>query len=206
MILISDAERRQAFSVWLRTGRLPVVTNTGELEVKFDRPTSIPKAKAIAGQRPGVIGVVSVTSPLHRVIRNGYEYQIDDRGRTRIVSGALTLAKKKVRSRTAQAQAGGDDRRSADDGGHYIAARFNGPTEAFNHFAQDANFNRGRYRALEDQWAREKRAGKRVTVKIVPTYNGASQRPTTINVWFTVNGQVSSVRFPNEPQEKLRGK
>ena len=341
MILIPDGERRQAFSVWLRTGRLPVVTNAGELEVKFnpwhdpedgrftfagagryygaggsgrfrgggggsgggggataredwprqpatntnrlrsgqipipkakaptspprpslpkaraprliakrgwggtdftggggggfggggasssepwgdspprqrpaskapaasaDRPTSIPKAKAIAGQRPGVIGVVSVTSPLHREIRNGYEYQIDDRGRTRIVSGALTLAKKKVRSRTAQGQAGGDDRRSADDGGHYIAARFNGPTEAFNHFAQDANFNRGRYRVLEDQWAMEKRAGKRVTVRIVPTYHGASKRPAVINIWFTIKGREESIQFPNEPKEKLRGK
>lgn len=62
----------------------------------------------------------------------------------------------------------------SDDGGHYIAARFNGPTEAFNHFAQDANFNRGGYRLLEDEWARDKRAGKTVTVRIVPRLEGGS--------------------------------
>lgn len=63
-------------------------------------------------------------------------------------------------------------RRTSDDGGHYIAARFNGPTEAFNHFAQDGNFNLGGYRLLEDEWARDKRAGRAVMVKIVPQFGG----------------------------------
>ena len=103
-------------------------------------------------------------------------------------------------------RAGGSERRPSDDGGHYIAARFNGPTEAFNHFAQDANFNRGGYRALEDPWARAKRAGKDVTVKIAPTYAGSSIRPSTLNVWFEIDGHRESVQFPNEPAEKTRVK
>jgi hypothetical protein len=86
------------------------------------------------------------------VTRNGYAFEIDSRGRTRRVTGHLTIADTPVRSRAAQAKAGGSERRPGDDGGHYIAARFNGPTDAFNHFAQDANINRGRYRSLEDQW------------------------------------------------------
>jgi hypothetical protein len=83
------------------------------------------------------------------VVRNGYSYKIDSRERTRRVFGVLTVADASVRSRTSQRQAGGAERRASDDGGHYIAARFNGPSEAFNHFAQDANFNRGGYRVLE---------------------------------------------------------
>jgi hypothetical protein len=55
---------------------------------------------------------------MHSEVRNGYEYQIDDKGRTRSVSGALVLAGKQVRSRTAQAQAGGVERKPTDDGGH----------------------------------------------------------------------------------------
>jgi len=55
---------------------------------------------------------------MHSEVRNGYEYQIDDKGRTRNVSGALVLAGKQVRSRTAQAQAGGVERKPTDDGGH----------------------------------------------------------------------------------------
>lgn len=116
------------------------------------------------------------------VIRNGYTYQIDSRERTRRVSGILTIALVPSRSRTSQRQAGGIHRRRADDSGHYIAARFSGPTEAFNHFAQDARFNRGDYRALEDEWARERRAGKTFSVKIIPRFDHASQRPFEIDV------------------------
>ena len=93
------------------------------------------------------------------------------------------------------------ERRASDDGGHYIAARFNGPTEAFNHFAQDATVNRGRYRLLEDEWAREKRAGRVVTVKIVPQFGGDSIRPSTINVWWTVDGTKKSAKFSNDRSE-----
>jgi len=143
--------------------------------------------------------------PRHKIVRNGYTYEIDTRERTRRVSGMLSSTATPVRSRTSQTQAGGADRRVSDDGGHYIAARFRGPTEAFNHFAQDANFNRGGYRVLEDEWARDKRAGRSVTVTIVPRFDGQSDRPSTINVWWTVDGKGKSVRFPNERSEKRRG-
>ncbi|MFT3968547.1 MAG: hypothetical protein QM690_21985 [Sphingobium sp.] len=72
-----------------------------------------------------------------------------------------------------------------------------GPTEAFNHFAQDANFNRGGYRVLEADWARDKRAGRVVTVKIVPRFDG---------IWWTVNGNEKSLKFLNERPERSRGK
>lgn len=118
----------------------------------------------------------------------------------------LTVAAVPVRSRAIQASAGGGERRSSDDGGHYIAARFNGPTEAFNHFAQDANFNRGDYRVLEDEWAKAKRLGKSVTVKVIPRFPSTSKRSSTINVWWTINGHLESQQFPNERSEKSRGK
>ncbi|MEI5688017.1 DNA/RNA non-specific endonuclease [Sphingomonas kyungheensis] len=89
------------------------------------------------------------------VVKNGYTFTIHNERGLIGVSGNLSQAAKPfVRSRQEQATAGGPDRRPTDDGGHYIATRFNGPSDAFNHFAQDANFNRGRYRRLEDQWAR----------------------------------------------------
>lgn len=139
----------------------------------------------------------SAKPQLRHVISNGYDYAIDTEGRTRTVSGDLTLNPDNPRSRSAQAAAGGPDRLPTDDGGHYIAARFDGPTEAFNHFAQDSNVNRGRYRALEDQWARAKRAGKDVYVRIAPSLDGPSQRPSALNVWFTIDGDEKSVKLPN---------
>ena len=154
-------------------------------------------------ERPGFSNSPSL---MHREVRNGYEYQIDDRGRTRKVSGALVLAGKQVRSRTVQAQAGGVERQPSDDGGHYVAARFNGPTDAFNHFAQNANFNRGGYRVLEDEWARDKRTGRTVTVRIVPQFDGGSVRPSVIDVWWTVDGNRKSAKFRNARLERNRGK
>lgn len=143
--------------------------------------------------------------PWRRVMRNGYEFQIDERQRTRRVSGTLTLGVAEGRSRRAQARAGGSDRRPSDDGGHYIAHRFNGPSEAFNHFAQDANFNRGGYRLLEEEWARARRANQRVVVTIMPLYDGRSRRPSVLNVWYKIDGHERSQRFPNERQEAGRG-
>jgi hypothetical protein len=95
---------------------------------------------------------------------------------------------------------------TTDDGGHYIAVRFNGPTDTFNHFAQDANFNRGGYRILEDRWAQDIKAGKQVYVSITPTYTGSSRRPATINVVYSVNGQRGFQDFPNISKGISHGK
>jgi len=269
MIDTIESERRRAFSVWLRTGRLPVARRADGIEVKFN-PWHDPRTgrftfagtgnyypqgwgdggftgggggksggggatgpgwetdeerkqrERAARARAAVPAAVAdrpvqriapkqtapAAKPITRVTitRNGYAFELDANARTRRVSGHLSTAQTVARSRTAQARAGGTDRRPSDDGGHYIARRFNGPTDAFNHFAQDANFNRGGYRVLEDQWARAKSKGKSVWVKIVPTYEGKSQRPSVINVWFKIDGGEESQRFPNESGKKRDGK
>lgn len=142
----------------------------------------------------------------HSIVRNGYDYRIDAEDRTRQVTGTLTLTPDQPRSRTSQAGAGGADRLETDDGGHYVARRFNGPTEAFNHFAQDANFNRGGYRSLENEWAKDTKAGKKVWVKITPNYVGSSKRPVSILVRFTVDGTPKERDFPNSSKGKAHGK
>lgn len=168
-------------------------------------PTIVSSNRAVATNTVSAQTANAPSEVPRTVVRNGYTYQIDARERTRRVSGMLTVSSAPVRSRTSQRRAGGAERRASDDGGHYIAARFNGPTEAFNHFAQDANVNRGGYRLLEDEWARNKRAGRTVTVKIVPQFGSTSVRPSTINVWWTVDGKENSLQFPNEQSEKRRG-
>ncbi|MES2988086.1 MAG: DNA/RNA non-specific endonuclease [Pseudomonadota bacterium] len=141
-----------------------------------------------------------------RESRKGYDFQIDIMSRPRKIYGSLSLAELPERSRKNQAQAGKPDRRSSDDGGHYIAARFNGPGDGFNHFAQDANFNRGAYRALEDGWAKELRAGHTVFVDIVPHYPGTSKRPGTILITWYVDGEKHRKKLPNEPTRRPDGK
>ena len=251
---MNDTGKRElhAFSIWLRTGRQPVVEDAHNVELKFNpwhdpengrftfantgrffgrgwrsgsatgsgggrfggggatgtwqNPRSSTQARktkpssqrqVISRSTRSESGETAQPEQFRRVVRNGYEYHIDARGRTRRVEGNLMPAENPARSRTSQAKAGGSDRRSSDDGGHYIAARFNGPAEAFNHFAQDSNFNRGRYRALEDEWARAIRTGKKVIVKIVPYYEDRSSRPYEIDAWFTIDGYGKSLKFPN---------
>ena len=155
-------------------------------------PDQRPKPTVVINRVADVRHEPHVTIP-----RNGYDFSIDAHARQRQISGELSL-QQQPRSRRAQADAGKPDRRATDDGGHFIAARFNGPREWFNHFAQDANFNRGAYRAIEDAWARAVRSGKRVFVDIVPRYRGTSTRPQLLIVTWTIDGKKSKRRFANE--------
>ena len=139
---------------------------------------------------------------MRTVDRNGYRFAIDAEGRTREVTGRLTLGQAGSRSRTEQARAGVPDRLTSDDGGHYIAARFNGPKEAFNHFAQDRNFNRSTYLKLENEWARDIRKGNSVTVDIAPVYSGRSIRPDSIVVDWKIGNAMKRLRFANRPKGK----
>lgn len=155
-------------------------------------------------KRPGIGLRVLSPQPFKIHVRNGYSFAVDERGTTRDISGELKLAPAK-RSRRAQAQAGGSDRLPSDDGGHYVGFRFGGPHDAFNHFAQDAGFNRGAYRALEDQWAKAIRDGQRVFFDIVPHYPPGSQRPDRIEVHYSVgDGPTRRKVYDNAKTTKQR--
>lgn len=124
-------------------------------------------------------------------------FEIDEAGRTGIVTGTLG-EENKGRSKRLQRQAGGPDRRVTDDGGHFIAPRFSGPKEAYNHFAQDANFNRGAYRTLEDVWAKAQKNGENVNVRIDAEYLGHSQRPHIVTVRWSAPGTRGKRKFHNQ--------
>lgn len=133
---------------------------------------------------------------------NGYLFHRDIGLRTRRVQGALRLNPAQTRSPTAQRNAGGFDRLPKDQGGHFIGRRFNGPRQAFNHFAQDGNFNNGLYRTLENGWERAVKQGNKVTVDILPTYGRYSQRPSSIDVVYFVGGKRYFQHFPNAAKGK----
>jgi hypothetical protein len=245
MDILGEA-RRRAFSVWLRTGRLPDWARTRNSEVKYnpwhdpddgrftfagtgryfgrgsgggrgsgrtvarmhERPSNPGpekepfggygggqsvsgvsgswvttedvarqrRAELRAGRRGDelsggetapIIGRAAARRGWRNIHANGHVWTVDETDSPREISGTIDLSVTTRRSRTAQLQAGGRDRRTSDEGGHYVARRFGGLPEAFNHFAQDANFNRKRWRSLEEEWARESRAGRRVEYRIV---------------------------------------
>ncbi len=157
-------------------------THDGKLPPDPRHPPSIPE---------------QVAADRRSITANGYRFDIDLIGRTQQARGVIVANPNQSRSRAAQRTAGGRDRLPTDHGGHYIARRFNGPTEAFNHFAQDANFNRSGYASLENQWAAAVRAGRKVRVDIRANYEGLSQRPSEIIVIFWVDGKMTSRNFKN---------
>jgi hypothetical protein len=131
------------------------------------------------------------------VVKNGYTYTLDAEGRTTHIEGDLISNSAQGRSRVAQLAAGGKDRLTTDEGGHFIGRRFDGPLENFNHFAQDANFNRGAYKAVENEWQRALDRGSSVKVDITASYRGDSLRPQSIDVTYTIDGVPHETSFLN---------
>jgi hypothetical protein len=151
--------------------------------------------------KAGDVGKTAAGSGGVRVVKmsKGYRYEMDELGRVRKVEGELKRNPAQGRNKRAQLDAGGRDRLPTDEGGHYAGRRFDGPTEEFNHFAQDQNFNRGAYKALENKWDAALQNGRSVRVEIVPNYTGNSLRPDSLNVKYWIDGRPSMKVFFNRP-------
>lgn len=161
------------------------------------RPASWPRPRPPARPAPPR---PARTPPLRPIRRNGYTYHLDENGDPRkIIAPELSMDAQTPRSRSAQANAGKPDRLPTDDGGHFIAHRFNGPSDAFNHFAQDRSLNRGRYRVVEQEWADGRKAGKDVSLKMEIDYPKGSRRPDFIEIWYNIDGKEKHVKFDNRP-------
>lgn len=165
---------------------------------KLQSPSPVIVRQPGPAPRAGQGASSSPSSVVKTISSHGYAFGIDVQFRTRHISGTLTNGPRSKRSRSMQTQAGKPDRLPTDDGGHYIATRFNGPREKFNHFAQDSNVNRGRYRALEDEWARSLARGDKVVVDIRPRFEGSSNRPHKIDVIWYINGVERSIKLSNK--------
>ncbi len=122
--------------------------------------------------------------------------------RTAKAGGTLKIDRDQGRSRRVQRDAGKPDRLPTDQGGHFIAREFGGPKQDFNHFAQDAGFNKSEYRKLELQWRSLTEKGQKVKVEIVPRYQGDSKRPSLLDVSYEVGGERRTKTFVNPKKGK----
>lgn len=113
-----------------------------------------------------------------------------------LIEGTLNL-NQAPRNEYAQRVAGRLDRLPTDDGGHLIATRFNGSGSLDNLVPMDSNLNRGKWRLMEDEWAKALGAGKEVSVKIEVVYSGLSQRPTEFIVNYWIDGNQITKIFLN---------
>lgn len=128
----------------------------------------------------------------------GYTYEFDDMGRVKKVSGELKLKEGK-RNPKAQLEAGGIDRLPTDEGGHLIANRFSGPSDAINHVPQNMNLNRSAWKKMENTWAKAIKEGKKVEVEINIEYPENSLRPDKFIVEYKIDERTMQRTFRNQP-------
>jgi LysM repeat protein len=175
-----------------------IVKLTGVTVAQLRAANSIENPDRIeAGQKLTIPAKVERHPGWVAVKEKSLTFRLDLTGRTQDVVGLLSQSAT-VRSRRLQSDAGKPDRRTTDDGGHFIAPRFGGPKEAYNHFAQDANFNRGAYRTMEEIWAKAQRESKDVYVRIDVRYPDDERRPSRLKIEWVINGKRDSRDFGNE--------
>lgn len=131
---------------------------------------------------------------------NGYHYETDHRGRIISAEGNLQVKDHDGRPsiKDSMDNIGKGDQKETDDRGHLIGDQFNGSNGMENIVPQDADINRKDYKELENELAKEVKAGKDVHVKVEPIYEGDSHRPTDIIVTYSIDGEESVRFFPNE--------
>lgn len=122
-------------------------------------------------------------------VNGRHEYRTDGQGRTvsvktTIESKDLDTTARNYYRQCKQGKCGNAD----DEGGHIIATKLGGPGETINLVPQNRNLNRSLYRKLEIELANAALDGKRVEVDVELKYTGATARPDSFVVRYTIDG------------------
>ena len=135
---------------------------------------------------------------------NGNVYTTDDNGRIISCEAKPVRSPENPRDNEAQRQAGGEDRRSNDQGGHIVGRDMNGDGGIGNLVAMDSKINQSDYKRMENDIKAALDEGKDVTTKTEMTYSGDSERPDKIIVTVTVDGKDTVYKFDNNLDGSLR--
>lgn len=134
---------------------------------------------------------------------NGNIYTTDEKGRIISCLAKPIQNQENPRDNEAQRQAGGEDRRSNDQGGHIVGRDMNGDGGIGNLIAMDSKINQSDYKRMENDIKTALDEGKDVTTKTEMTYNGDSERPDKITVIVTVDGKDTVYKFDNNIEGSL---
>lgn len=77
-----------------------------------------------------------------------------------------------------------------DHAGHLAGDRFGGSPEIDNLVSQLSEVNLSDYKKLENQWAKALEEGKKVSVNVKVNYVDDSLRPSSFEVFYSINGVV----------------
>lgn len=128
---------------------------------------------------------------------NGNTYTTDEQGRIIRCEATPKRSTENPRDVNAQLQAGGEDRRSSDQGGHIVGRDLNGDGGAGNLVAMDSKINQSDYKRMENDIKATLDEGKDVTVTIDISYSGDSKRPDTITATVTADEVKTVYKFDN---------
>lgn len=129
---------------------------------------------------------------------NGNVYTTDDNGRIISCEAKPVRTPENPRDNEAQRQAGGEDRRPNDQGGHIVGRDMNGDGGIGNLVAMDSKINQSDYKRMENDIKAAFDEGKDVTTKTEMTYSSDSKRPDKIIVTVTVDGKDTIYKFDNK--------
>lgn len=128
---------------------------------------------------------------------NGNTYTTDEQGRIIRCEATPERSPENPRDVNAQLQAGGEDRRPSDQGGHIVGRDLNGDGGAGNLVAMDSKINQSDYKRMENDIKAALDEGKDVSVTTDISYSGDSKRPDTITVTVTADGVKTVYKFDN---------
>lgn len=135
---------------------------------------------------------------------NGNVYTTDAKGRIVRCEAKPVHSPENPRDNEAQKQAGGDDRRLNDQGGHIVGRDMNGDGGIGNLVAMDSKINQSDYKRMENDIKATLDEGKEVTSKTEITYSGDSGRPDKIFVVVTADGKDTVYKFDNNLESALK--
>ena len=135
---------------------------------------------------------------------NGNIYTTDSKGRIVSCKAKPVLSPENPRDNEAQRQAGSDDRRPNDQGGHIVSRDMNGDSGIGNLIAMDSKINQSDYKRMENDIKSALDEGKDVTTKTEMTYSGDSERPDKITVTVTADGKDTVYKFDNNLDGSLK--
>jgi hypothetical protein len=129
---------------------------------------------------------------------DGVKYKTDEHGRIISCEGKAKSTPEGERDNKAQAMAGYNDRKSGDQGGHILARIFGGSKGIENMLAMRGTaINQSIYKKAEGRIGNAVAEGKDVKIKVDVKYDGESQRPSKIDLTYTIDGIKTFIQIDN---------
>lgn len=134
--------------------------------------------------------------------RNGYNYETDELGRTKSVSGKLRLPEQLKNRNMDNMEAVANGSNLPDDQrGHIFGRLFGGSDGIENLVPMNKELNLSDYKKMENKLVGALRAGKEVYLKVEPVYTDDSKRPTSFTATYSINGEKTITTFSNEGKQ-----